>query len=933
MSYCINHLCKTRTNSIDANECDNCGQKSLLICSGKYRLIKMIGNTSQERHWEVFTGGDTRTGITQSVVIKTLRNNTDENQRLFDTEAEILRKAKGYHGIPKLVKDVATLNLDLREVNTTTLELRNIDIEERRSGTHTLKIPYFVMEYIDGLNLKDWLARNIKVKYYQDAWRWLREMTCILDYVHNLGYIHRDLKPENIILKRGENTLVLIDFGIAKHINSKVQGTNTEVGTPGYRPQEQTIREGDIGYHSDFYALGRTFFYLATGEPLSDNEELAKNWNEKTNFSNSPIIDLIEWMAKENPDERPQTTSEILYAIDILSKPKSDGSPCTHEDAIDLIKNIRNGLKKTVIRKKLNLQDIIWISIPILTIACSIGFLIGSGRISIVLNPNATIPPTPVLNPNATIPPTPLAPEELISFGDRKIEQSDLQRGDKLIPKEEDLELINKGIEHFQKEEYLDAYTIFYNLRQSAEQEKSLPIGDRKHEAVRKYANLLIYMNNAKVRHWHKIKNPKSKIHTIISAVPADFVRGQQILYGVAHAQSIATLPADSKRTKTFYSNSVNQSKTSNISLYENNIDKEPKEYLEIGIANDLSDRETVIALSKKLGEKSITGLDKQKRSVLAVVGHYSSEITCLALPAYNIAKLPIISSGSTLRLLRDNCQGEDKSTQSMFFRTPSSTQKEADGFIEYLQKPGNNIYPIILFHKVDSQAKTNEYSQDLYNAFKNPSTEGLPKEISKNLDPKNEFNLSDPNNLKAGLSKIKESQNIIMLLPDAQSNPKSTFEQAITVLEKAEPNKTEFIIISNPLIVALRNDLMKKWKGKLIGAVDWYGSKEGKDSCASKDFTEEMSNLWGGDLNRMTAQSYEAVQLLANITNRKNETRESIFTALKGSNNVISDIFKTSRLIRSDSAGDRVDITQRALVKIDEDGNKFVPIDNNQCH
>jgi serine/threonine protein kinase len=577
MRYCINPNCKHRDNP-DQTFCQTC--HTPLVLEGRFEVLNKISNAPTDHPWEVFRVRDMESLNTSQEyrVLKTLKKHSDIHQKLFTYEKESLSKLQN-PGIPEYVMDFP------------------IPAEDSRP-----KLDCLIMELFEGQDLARWLENHkLESDDRKKTIKWLQKIVMILDYIHSENCFHRDIKPSNIILRDNEN-LALIDFGIAREITSTVavQGAETEVSTPVYAAPEQLVDNPRAYPHSDFFALGKTFVHLLTGCEPKKGIIAREDWQSRTELRETGIIPLIDWLLTEDYRQRPQTAGEILKVLRYIEQLKMDGS---HRDDAETEKFI-NG-----IRKKPNPRKI-WISIAILTIiSCFIGFF-STEYIRDIIKKNSVRTPSPA----------PLAPEELISFGDRKIEQSDLQRGDKLIPKEKDLELINKGIEHFQKEEYLDAYTIFYNLRQSAEQEKSLPIGDRKHEAVRKYANLLIYMNNAKVRYWHKIKNPKSTIHTIISAIPADFVRGQQILYGIAHAQSIATLPADSVRIKTFYSNSVSQNKTIDVSLDKNNIDKEPKEYLEIGIANDLSDRETVIALSKKIGEEYITGLDKQKRSVLAVI-------------------------------------------------------------------------------------------------------------------------------------------------------------------------------------------------------------------------------------------------------------------------------------------------------------------------
>jgi serine/threonine protein kinase len=147
--------------------------------------------------------------------------------------------------------------------------------------------------------------------------------------------LHLDLKPDNIILKKDGDSdeLVLIDFA-----------TDGRVGTPEYIAPERESTQKHTPM-MDFFSLGQTFVHLATGchpEIFRDGG----NWAASTSFPSSPMIEAIDWMIEEDPLKRPQTAYQVLYAIDILSKPKSNASPCTHKDAIDLIKQIRNELQE-----------------------------------------------------------------------------------------------------------------------------------------------------------------------------------------------------------------------------------------------------------------------------------------------------------------------------------------------------------------------------------------------------------------------------------------------------------------------------------------------------------------------------------------------------------------------------------------------------------
>lgn len=108
---------------------------------------------------------------------------------------------------------------------------------------------YVVMEIIEGVSLTDLVKRNRSIKR-----RAAVAIACqtgeILNAVHRRGFVHRDVKSDNIMVDpRGR--VYLLDFGIAKHINSE----NKFGGTHGYAPYEQ-VRHKGLTFQSDIYALG-----------------------------------------------------------------------------------------------------------------------------------------------------------------------------------------------------------------------------------------------------------------------------------------------------------------------------------------------------------------------------------------------------------------------------------------------------------------------------------------------------------------------------------------------------------------------------------------------------------------------------------------------------------------------------------------------------
>lgn len=132
--------------------------------------------------------------------------------------------------------------------------------------------PYFVMPYIDGETLRSQIP-NEGMDLDRVA-SILKQIGAALDHVHENGVFHRDLKPENIMLKRGTDSVVLIDFGIAR-VNNPVLAAptaNTTIGgTLLYMSAEQ-LRNQRITAASDIYSMGVVAYEMVTGRrPFSPN--------------------------------------------------------------------------------------------------------------------------------------------------------------------------------------------------------------------------------------------------------------------------------------------------------------------------------------------------------------------------------------------------------------------------------------------------------------------------------------------------------------------------------------------------------------------------------------------------------------------------------------------------------------------------------------
>jgi serine/threonine-protein kinase len=137
---------------------------------------------------------------------------------------------------------------------------------------------YYVMEYVDGkdlsniINPKDPLTekRTTKPMDWRRAKTVITQLCSALEAVHEQGIIHRDIKLQNIMLvkkKTGEDSVKVIDFGIAKILGEKGNTqTNQTLGTPQYMAPEQFDGENNDA-RIDVYAVGSVMYALLTGRP------------------------------------------------------------------------------------------------------------------------------------------------------------------------------------------------------------------------------------------------------------------------------------------------------------------------------------------------------------------------------------------------------------------------------------------------------------------------------------------------------------------------------------------------------------------------------------------------------------------------------------------------------------------------------------------
>ena len=167
------------------------------------------------------------------------KDNYEKGKERFLKEARTMAKFSKDEGIVKA--------LDFFEINNTA---------------------YIVMEYLEGVTLKQYLRENQRIAP-EDLIELLVPLIESLDEIHSQGMIHRDISPDNIMVLP-DGRIKLMDFGAARDYTEFGEKSLSIVLKPGYAPPEQYQTHGVQGPWTDIYALCATMYKCITGENPPD---------------------------------------------------------------------------------------------------------------------------------------------------------------------------------------------------------------------------------------------------------------------------------------------------------------------------------------------------------------------------------------------------------------------------------------------------------------------------------------------------------------------------------------------------------------------------------------------------------------------------------------------------------------------------------------
>ena len=191
---------------------------------------------------------------------------------------------------------------------------------------------YFVMEYVEGPTIKDFLDKN-KIFEEKDAVRIAMAVAEALKHANQRGLIHRDVKPENVILTK-DGGVKLADLGLARLTGDETWGLSEAgmaIGTPYYISPEQVRGQTDVDIRADIYSLGATLYHMVTGKVpyggdtpsevmrkhVDPRVELVPPDHLNTGIS-SGLGMVIETMMAKNRENRYTTPDDVILDFKCL---------------------------------------------------------------------------------------------------------------------------------------------------------------------------------------------------------------------------------------------------------------------------------------------------------------------------------------------------------------------------------------------------------------------------------------------------------------------------------------------------------------------------------------------------------------------------------------------------------------------------------------
>ena len=193
------------------------------------------------------------------------------------------------------------------------------------------KISYFIMEFVDGTNLRQLECAGRLAP--REVLQVIPQICDALQYAHDEGVVHRDIKPENVLLDR-KGRVKIADFGLAKILgqnpeSARLTAEGQVMGTPHYMAPEQVQHPLTVDHRADIYSLGVVFYEMLTGDlPLGKFSPPSRKVQVDVR------LDEVVLRALENdPSRRYQKASEVKSNVEIINTTSGPSSEASQEAA------------------------------------------------------------------------------------------------------------------------------------------------------------------------------------------------------------------------------------------------------------------------------------------------------------------------------------------------------------------------------------------------------------------------------------------------------------------------------------------------------------------------------------------------------------------------------------------------------------------------
>ena len=261
---------------------------------GRYSIESLVGVGGMAN---VYRGTDLKTG--NQIAVKVLKDEFLDNEdlvRRFKNES----KAISILSHPNIVK--------VYDVSVTD------------------KLQYIVMEYVDGITLKEYLKQRGGALTWKETVHFATQILSALQHAHSKGIIHRDVKPQNIMLL-ADGSIKMMDFGIARFSRAQSQTVSDKaIGSVHYISPEQAKGERTDA-RTDIYSVGVMLYEMLSGRLPFDGDgavsiaimqisEKPKPLAEIAPQTPAGLRQITEKAMEKDPDKRYQSAQEMLAAIE-----------------------------------------------------------------------------------------------------------------------------------------------------------------------------------------------------------------------------------------------------------------------------------------------------------------------------------------------------------------------------------------------------------------------------------------------------------------------------------------------------------------------------------------------------------------------------------------------------------------------------------------